>query len=239
MAAGWAETRFANEIRCRPRGQLVCLITRRKPRTHQQKRSSKTRAPAKRVRWSAPSKHCSEAPRNDPRAVAAGDALLALGAGLGRLQPVAAGRMRDVIQRDQPVASQASVTGAVVFYCICSGSMLIVNKLAVVHLPVPALLTVCQFTSASTFVYTCKLLGILEMVQQRGAIAPSPAATRAATQPATGPPPGRSGRLSGPERSALAARPPRRGCGRALAPARGSPMPARSHLSRMAPTLPG
>ena len=155
--------------------------------------------------------------------------MLALGAGLGRLQPVAAGRMRDVIQRDQPVASQASVTGAVVFYCICSGSMLIVNKLAVVYLPVPALLTVCQFTSASTFVYTCKLLGILEMVQQRGAIAPSPA-TRAATQPATGPPPARSGRLSGPEGSALAARPPRRGRGRALAPARSSPMPARSHL---------
>jgi|TARA_B110000196_G_scaffold107594_1_gene93168 hypothetical protein len=61
----------------------------------------------------------------------------------------------------------------VVFYCICSGSMLIVNKLAVVHLPVPALLTVCQFTSASTFVYTCKLLGILEMVRQRGPIVPS------------------------------------------------------------------
>ena len=166
-----------------------------------------------------------------------GTALLALGAGLGRLQPVAAGRMRDVIQRDQPVASQASVTGAVVFYCICSGSMLIVNKLAVVYLPVPALLTVCQFTSASTFVYTCKLLGILEMVQQLG-VAPSPA-TRAATQPATGPPPARSGRLSGPEGSALAARPPRRVRGRALAPARSSPMPARSHLSRMAPTLPG
>ena len=154
--------------------------------------------------------------------------MLALGAGLGRLQPVAAGRMRDVIQRDQPVASQASVTGAVVFYCICSGSMLIVNKLAVVYLPVPALLTVCQFTSASTFVYTCKLLGILEMVQQLG-VAPSPA-TRAATQPATAPPPARSGRLSGPEGSALAARPPRRGRGRALAPARSSPMPARSHL---------
>ena len=167
---------------------------------------------------------------HDPRKQwhAEGTALLALGAGLGRLQPVAAGRMRDVIQRDQPVASQASVTGAVVFYCICSGSMLIVNKLAVVYLPVPALLTVCQFTSASTFVYTCKLLGILEMVQQLG-VAPSPA-TRAATQPATGPPPARSGRLSGPEGSALAARPPRRGRGRALAPARSSPMPARSHL---------
>ena len=211
--------------------------------TLSQKGEAPGRAPTSRVRWMAPSKHCSEAPaqQRSTQAVArqTRTALLALGAGLGRLQPVAAGRMRDVIQRDQPAASQASVTGAVVFYCICSGSMLIVNKLAVVYLPVPALLTVCQFTSASTFVYTCKLLGILEMVQQRGAIAPSPAATRAATQPATGPPPGRSGRLSGPERSALAARPPRRGCGRALAPARGSPMPARSHLSRMAPTLPG
>lgn len=92
---------------------------------------------------------------------------LAVGGGVSSTSHAAAGRMRDVIQRDQPAASQASITAAVVFYCICSGSMLIVNKLAVVHLPVPALLTVCQFTSASTFVYTCKLLGILEMVQQR------------------------------------------------------------------------
>ena len=91
----------------------------------------------------------------------------AAGGGLSSTSHAATGRMRDVIQRDQPAASQASITAAVVFYCICSGSMLIVNKLAVVHLPVPALLTVCQFTSASTFVYTCKLLGILEMAQQR------------------------------------------------------------------------
>ena len=103
--------------------------------------------------------------------------------------------MRDVIQRDQPVASQASVTGAVVFYCICSGSMLIVNKLAVVYLPVPALLTVCQFTSASTFVYTCKLLGILEMVQQLGAQRPHQPPVRQPSQPPPPHPPAQGGSL--------------------------------------------
>ena len=135
---------------------------------------------------------------HDPREqwhAAQATALLALGAGLGRLRPVAASRMRDVIQRDQPVASQASVTGAVVFYCICSGSMLIVNKLAVVYLPVPALLTVCQFTSASTFVYTCKLLGILEMVQQLGAQRPHQPPVRQPSQPPPPHPPAQGGSL--------------------------------------------
>ena len=48
-------------------------------------------------------------------------------------------------------------------YCLSSGSMLIVNKLTVLQLPLPALVTVCQFASASSFVYGCKRLGVLKM----------------------------------------------------------------------------
>ena len=59
--------------------------------------------------------------------------------------------------------STSETTAAVVFYCLCSGSMLIVNKITVMHLPLPALVTVCQFSSCSSFVYGCKLLGLLEM----------------------------------------------------------------------------
>ena len=33
----------------------------------------------------------------------------------------------------------------VLFYSLCSGGMLIVNKLAVSHLPMPALITLLQF----------------------------------------------------------------------------------------------
>ncbi|KAL1529961.1 hypothetical protein AB1Y20_000888 [Prymnesium parvum] len=55
------------------------------------------------------------------------------------------------------------ITSAVIAYCFCSGGMLIINKLAVHHIPLPALLTVCQFASASVVVFGCKLLGILEM----------------------------------------------------------------------------
>jgi len=55
------------------------------------------------------------------------------------------------------------VNAAVIKYCFCSGGKLIVNKLAVHHIPLPALLTVCQFASASVFVYGSKLVGCLEM----------------------------------------------------------------------------
>ena len=58
---------------------------------------------------------------------------------------------------------QASVAAAVVTYCVCSGSMLLVNKLSVHHIPSPALVTFCQFASASALVYACKLLRLLEM----------------------------------------------------------------------------
>ena len=63
--------------------------------------------------------------------------------------------------RKQQVSTR--VTGAIILYCLSSGSMLIVNKLTVLQLPLPALVTVCQFASASSFVYGCKRLGVLKM----------------------------------------------------------------------------
>ena len=45
-------------------------------------------------------------------------------------------------------ATVANVTSAVIFYCLCSGGMLIVNKLTMHHIPLPALATVCQFSTA-------------------------------------------------------------------------------------------
>lgn len=60
-------------------------------------------------------------------------------------------------------ATKLEVTTAVIFYCCCSGGMLIINKLAVHHLPLPALITVCQFSTASVVVFTAKLGGCLEV----------------------------------------------------------------------------
>ena len=60
-------------------------------------------------------------------------------------------------------ASATEVTSAVAFYCICSGGMLLVNKLAVHHLPLPGLVTACQFSLCSLCVYGSKLCGWLEM----------------------------------------------------------------------------
>lgn len=57
----------------------------------------------------------------------------------------------------------ASVATAVIFYCLCSGSMLLVNKLAVSHIPSPALVTLCQFASASVVVYMGKLTKLIEV----------------------------------------------------------------------------
>lgn len=57
----------------------------------------------------------------------------------------------------------ASVATAVIFYCLCSSSMLLVNKLAVFHIPSPALVTLCQFVSASVFVYMGKLAKLIEV----------------------------------------------------------------------------
>lgn len=60
-------------------------------------------------------------------------------------------------------ASPVEVTSAIVFYCICSGGMLLVNKLAVHHLPLPGLVTTCQFSLCSMVVYGSKLCGWLHM----------------------------------------------------------------------------
>ena len=60
--------------------------------------------------------------------------------------------------------SSVRVAIAVIFYCVCSGSMLLVNKLAVYHIPSPALVTLCQFTTASSVVLGGKHSGLLRDV---------------------------------------------------------------------------
>jgi len=52
-------------------------------------------------------------------------------------------------------------TSAVIFYCLCSGGMLLVNKLTVHHLNLPGLVTTCQFSVCSLFVFVCKMGGCL------------------------------------------------------------------------------
>lgn len=66
-------------------------------------------------------------------------------------------------QPSPPSRGELEVACALLAYCCTSGGMLIVNKLAVQHVPLPALLTLCQFSSASLFVFGGKLLGLLEM----------------------------------------------------------------------------
>ena len=68
-----------------------------------------------------------------------------------------------MVRKASDAPSTTEVTSAVVFYCLCSAGMLIVNKLAVHHLPLPGLVTACQFSLCSVFAYAAKLLGFLEM----------------------------------------------------------------------------
>jgi GDP-mannose transporter len=58
-------------------------------------------------------------------------------------------------------ASQLEMTTAIIFYCICSAGMLIVNKLAVHHVPMPGFVTSCQFSTCAALVYGMKLCGVL------------------------------------------------------------------------------
>lgn len=49
-------------------------------------------------------------------------------------------------RHDSIRSSCQALAGVVFFYCLCSAGMLLVNKLAIVHLPLPALLTLLQFS---------------------------------------------------------------------------------------------
>ena len=55
MAAGWAETRFANEIRSLPAARPIGMFDYAGKNAHTRGKQG--------VRWIAPSKHCSDAPR--------------------------------------------------------------------------------------------------------------------------------------------------------------------------------
>jgi len=60
-------------------------------------------------------------------------------------------------------ASSVEVTGAIIFYCLCSGGMLLVNKLTVHHIPLPGIVTATQFASCSLFVYAAKYCKLIKV----------------------------------------------------------------------------
>ena len=66
------------------------------------------------------------------------------------------------VAREAP-ASPLEVTSAIIFYCFCSGGMLLVNKLAVPPLPLPGMVTTSQFFTCAAVVYGGKLGGCLHM----------------------------------------------------------------------------
>ena len=57
---------------------------------------------------------------------------------------------------------QANVYFIVSFYCLCSACMLIVNKLAVHHIGVPAAVTISQFFATASFVGVSECAGLLQ-----------------------------------------------------------------------------
>jgi len=67
------------------------------------------------------------------------------------------------MSRKSEAAASLETTTAIIFYCVCSGGMLIVNKLAVHHLPLPGFVTSCQFSTCAAFVYGAKLCGFLQV----------------------------------------------------------------------------
>ena len=59
-----------------------------------------------------------------------------------------------------PASSVAAIVG---FYCLCSGGMLVLNKLAVHHTPAPAFVTIVQFAATAVGVALAHALGLLEL----------------------------------------------------------------------------
>ena len=57
----------------------------------------------------------------------------------------------------------ATVTMIIIFYCFCSGGMLIINKLAVHHVSAPAFVTLVQFIASAAFVLGGWLVGSLSL----------------------------------------------------------------------------
>ena len=56
-----------------------------------------------------------------------------------------------------------SVAAVIVFYCFCSGGMLIINKLAVHHVAAPAFVTLVQFVASAAFVTVGWAMGSLSL----------------------------------------------------------------------------
>lgn len=57
----------------------------------------------------------------------------------------------------------SSVTAVVLFYCACSGGMLILNKLAVHHIGAPAFVTICQFVATAAVVGVGWCAGLIQL----------------------------------------------------------------------------
>jgi hypothetical protein len=60
-------------------------------------------------------------------------------------------------------AARSEACFAVAVYSACSASMLIVNKLAVHHLPAPAFVTLMQFVATALVVLTGSALGLVSV----------------------------------------------------------------------------
>jgi GDP-mannose transporter len=67
-------------------------------------------------------------------------------------------------ERPEMVLEQKStklgVTAAMIGYSICSSTLLLANKLALAHLPVPGVVSLIQIVSSVVFVYAIKLFGV-------------------------------------------------------------------------------
>mmetsp|Transcript_1432 Transcript_1432/g.1986 ORF Transcript_1432/g.1986 Transcript_1432/m.1986 type:complete len:344 (-) Transcript_1432:24-1055(-) len=61
------------------------------------------------------------------------------------------------------LSPNAEVALAVVAYSLCSGSLVLVNKLILWHLPFPSLVITVQLWSTLVFIYSAKWLGFLEV----------------------------------------------------------------------------
>lgn len=57
----------------------------------------------------------------------------------------------------------SEAVSAVVAYAICSASMLVINKLAVHHIPVPSFVTFCQFGATAAAVLLASAAGLLRL----------------------------------------------------------------------------
>ena len=64
------------------------------------------------------------------------------------------------MQRLEDTSSTVQVTGAIIAYSICSSTLLLANKMAMVHLPLPSVVSFIQILSSAVIVLVIKYLGL-------------------------------------------------------------------------------